>query len=260
MKFNEQRELYRLEELADTLHGENGCPWDRKQTHQSLKKYLIEETYEVIDAIDSGSPDKLKEELGDLLYQVYAHCRVSNSFKIDDVAKMIIQKLITRHPHVFGEEVADTPDEVADKWERIKKKERTDKKILEGVPAHLPALLKAYRVQEKVSRVGFDFPDISDTVMKLEEELEELKEAVKNGNRAEVEDEFGDILFSIVNIARFASIDPEQSLRNAVAKFTSRFNEVEDMVDKSGKSFDDYTMEQLDKMWEKAKKHHPTSF
>ncbi|MDA3900277.1 MAG: nucleoside triphosphate pyrophosphohydrolase [Spirochaetes bacterium] len=253
MKFTEQRSLYRLQELARTLRGENGCPWDRKQTHDSLKKYLIEETYEVVDAIESGRSDILKEELGDLLYQVYAHAEISPDFTVDDIAEGIITKLVSRHPHVFGSETADTPDAVADKWERIKKKERTDKKILEGVPAHLPALLKAYRVQEKVSRAGFDFPDLSDTIVRLEEELEELKEAVEKNDRNSVENEFGDILFSIVNIARFSSIDPEESLRAAIEKFTGRFNIVEKMVDDSGKNFDDYTTNELDMMWKSAK-------
>ncbi|MFW6365460.1 MAG: nucleoside triphosphate pyrophosphohydrolase [Spirochaetota bacterium] len=254
MKFSEKRPLYKLDELADILHGENGCPWDRKQTHDTLKKYLIEEAYEVIDAIESGNMENLKEELGDLLYQVYAHAHVSSDFSIDDIAEGIFTKLYNRHPHVFGTGSAENPSEVADSWERIKKKEREGKSILSGVPAHLPALLRAYRVQEKVSRVGFEFSHFEDTVTKLEEELEELKAAVKNESRDEIMDEFGDILFSIVNIARFIDLDPEESLRRAVEKFSTRFQTVESCVHSNGKSFEDMSIDELEALWQKAKK------
>ncbi len=253
MEFHEKRPLYKLEELADILHSENGCPWDRKQTHDTLKKYLIEEAYEVIDAIESGNAENLKEELGDLLYQIYAHSHVTDSFSIDDVAVGIFNKLYHRHPHVFGEENAANSAEVADKWEKIKKKEREGKSILSGVPNHIPALLRAYRVQEKVSRVGFEFSRFNDTIEKLEEELEELKSAVKNESREEIMDEFGDILFSIVNIARFIELDPEESLRKSIEKFSARFTTVEKLVHESGKCFENYSIDELEAFWNKAK-------
>lgn len=253
MTFKEDRPLYKLEELAEILHGENGCPWDKKQTHDTLKKYLIEEAYEVIDAIEAGNSDNLKEELGDLLYQVYAHSHVTDKFSIDDIAEGIFKKLYHRHPHVFGEESADTSADVADKWEKIKKKEREGKSILSGVPHHLPALLRAYRVQEKVSRIGFDFSQFEDTIAKLEEELEELKTADKNESKEEIMDEFGDILFSIVNIARFIELDPEESLRKAVEKFSSRFKKVEKSIHTSKQNFEDLSIDELEALWQKAK-------
>lgn len=246
--------LYKLENIAQTLHGENGCPWDRKQTHESLKKYLIEEAYEVIDAIEKNDTDELKEELGDVLYQVYAHCQLNKNFNIDDVAEGIGNKLVKRHPHVFGEDNIETADEVSDSWEKIKKKERGEKSILSGVPKHLPALLKASRVQEKVSRIGFDFPTIDNTIEKLEEELEELKVAVQRESREEIEDEFGDILFSIVNISRFIEIDPEECLQNSVNKFMDRFKLVEKALHKAGKEFDQMSTDELEDEWQAAKK------
>jgi tetrapyrrole methylase family protein/MazG family protein len=251
--FKEKRALYKLEELASILHGEDGCPWDREQTHDSLKKYLIEETYEVIDAIESGDSTSMREELGDLLYQIYAHSHVTRDFTIDEIAEGIFNKLYHRHPHVFSDASAETPLDVENNWERIKKKEREGKSILSGVPNHLPALIKAYRVQQKVSRVGFDFSEFEDTITKLEEELEELKAAVKTENKDEIMDEFGDILFSIVNIARFIELDPEEALRKAVDKFKNRFEKVEEILHIENRQFDDVSLEELEALWQKVK-------
>ncbi|MCL1833733.1 MAG: nucleoside triphosphate pyrophosphohydrolase, partial [Leptospirales bacterium] len=198
--------LYRLKEIAAILRSKNGCPWDMEQTSASLKPYLIEEAYEVYDAIERGNLKELKEELGDLLYQVYAHSQIASetsSFTIDNVAEGIIDKLVRRHPHVFGNETIADSNGVKDRWERIKKSEKSERvSILDGVPRHLPALLMAHRVQDKVSHVGFDWEKIDDAINKLDEEVGEFKEAVDSGDNERIYDEAGDILFSIVNILR----------------------------------------------------------
>ncbi|MBN1501672.1 MAG: nucleoside triphosphate pyrophosphohydrolase [Spirochaetes bacterium] len=259
MKFTEKSSLYRLAELAAELRSENGCPWDKKQDHMSLRKYVIEEAYEVIDAIESGKDPDIIEELGDLLYQIFAHSQIAaedNRFTVDDVADAIIAKLIRRHPHVFGTDTAATPEEVLDKWERIKKEEKrsTEKTLLESVPNHLPALLKAFRIQEKTSRVGFDWESIDGPIEKIEEELSELKNAWKKNDRNNLKEELGDILFSIVNVSRFLDIDPEEALQSSNSKFIRRFTAVEKTVDSKNLKFEDLTLEELDKMWDTAKK------
>ena len=201
MEFKEKRPLYLLEEIAAILRGENGCAWDKEQTSASLKPYLIEEAYEVYEAIEKGDSDNLKEELGDLLYQVYAHAQIKKEegdFTIDDVAQGIVTKLVRRHPHVFGNETVKDAREVIERWEKIKKKEKADREsILDGVPSHLPALLKAYRVQQKAARLGFDWEKIDDAAGKLDEEVAEFREALKSPDRNEdaITGEFGDVLF-----------------------------------------------------------------
>lgn len=256
MKFKEKKPLYQLKEIAAILRGEGGCAWDRAQTDLSLRPYLIEEAYEVYETI-GGDPDHLKEELGDLLYQIYAHAQLAeekNQFAIDDVAQAIIDKLIRRHPHVFGDEKLEDKEAVIAKWERIKKKEKSDRKsILEGVPRHLPALLKAYRVQQKVSRVGFDWNRIADVFTKLDEEMGEFRESIARQNRDNIEEEIGDILFTIANIARFMEINPEEALSLSVKKFIRRFQFIEDAVEKSGRELDDLSLEELDRIWEQSK-------
>lgn len=249
--------LYRLKEIADILRSEGGCPWDREQTFSSLKQYLIEEAYEVYDAIDSGDMENLREELGDLLYQVYAHARIAEetgAFNVDDVANGISDKLIRRHPHVFGnEEIADSKG-VKIRWENIKKSEKSKREsILDGVPRHLPALTRAYRIQEKVSHVGFDWEKIDDAVTKLDEEVHEFKEAVKHESQDRISDEAGDILFSMVNVLRFKGIDPEDALRATTDKFMKRFKYIERECTAAGKVMHDMSLAQLDELWEKAK-------
>ena len=258
MNFREERSLYRLAEIAEKLRSETGCPWDREQTMMSLRKYMIEESYETIDAIESGKTEKIREELGDLLYQVYAHSQIAkeqNLFTIDDVADEITEKLIRRHPHVFGEETITTGEEVADRWENIKKKEREGKEsILDGVPSGLPALLKAYRVQEKTSRVGFDWNRITDVEAKLGEEIGEFRDAIREGDESKLFEEFGDILFTLVNIGRFLKIDPEDALQQSTKKFMTRFKHVEKAAAAQKRELKDMTLAEMDELWNTAKK------
>jgi tetrapyrrole methylase family protein/MazG family protein len=258
MKFNETRPLYELAEIAAYLRSENGCPWDREQDMMSLRKSLIEETYETIDAIESGDAKKIVEELGDVLYQVYAHAQIAsekNLFTIDDVAKGISEKLIRRHPHVFGDETLTTGEAVADRWENIKKKEKAGKEsILSGVPAHLPALLKAYRVQEKTSRIGFDWKSADGVENKLEEEVAEFREAVTKKNTEQIFEELGDVLFTIVNLSRFLKIDPEDALQQSTKKFMTRFMHVESRAKEMNRDLKDMTLAEMDELWNEAKR------
>lgn len=257
MKFKQKRSLYLLKEIASILRGEEGCAWDRAQTSKTLKPYLIEEAYEVYDAIEKDDYRHLKEELGDLLYQIYAHAQIAeekNLFTIDDVALAIIDKLIRRHPHVFGDETVSNKEEVIEKWEKIKKREKSHRSsILDGVPSHLPALLKAYRVQQKASRVGFDWDRIRDVLVKLDEEIGEFKDSIKQKDRQKIEEEIGDILFTITNVSRFLEINPEDALSKTVEKFIRRFKFIESEALKSGKEIEDMGLEELDSIWERSK-------
>jgi tetrapyrrole methylase family protein / MazG family protein len=257
MKFKEERPLYMLVELASVLRKK--CPWDKEQTSKTLKPYLIEEAYEAYEAIDSDDNEHMKEEFGDLLYQVYAHSEIArerekNGFTIDDVAKGIIEKLIRRHPHVFGNEEVNDKHDVIKNWEIIKKKEKSHREsILDGVPKELPALLKAYRIQQKASRVGFDWEKEEDIIKKLDEEILELKEVLKNSDKEKIKDEAGDILFTIVNILRFIDINPEEALSTAVQKFIYRFKFIERESAKENKNLNDMSIAEMDELWEKAK-------
>jgi len=254
---NSQNPLLRLKEIASILRSENGCPWDKEQDFISLKPYLIEEAYEVIDAIDSKDIAEFKEELGDLLYQIYAHAQIASEmslFAIEDVAQGIVNKLIRRHPHVFGDENINDANGVKDRWESIKKNEKKQKRsVLEGIPRHLPALTMAYRVQEKVSHVGFDWEKIDDAIKKIEEELEEFKQAVASKEEEKIQEEAGDILFSMVNVLRFKGVDPESALRGTVNKFMERFKYIESIAEKQGKKINSMSLEEMDRLWEEAK-------
>ncbi|MFH0976454.1 MAG: nucleoside triphosphate pyrophosphohydrolase [Spirochaetota bacterium] len=256
MKFKEDRPLYMLMELAAILR--NKCPWDREQTFKSLKPYLIEEAYEAYEAIETGDIEHMKEEFGDLLYQVYAHSEIANeekSFNIDDVAQGIIEKLIRRHPHVFGEDIVKDKHDVIKNWEIIKKKEKSHREsILDGVPKQLPALLKAYRIQQKTSRVGFDWEKSEDIVKKLDEEINEFKEVVNANDREKIKEEAGDILFTIVNILRHIDVNPEEALSSSTQKFMNRFRYIEQESAKENKNINEMSIEELDALWEKAKK------
>jgi tetrapyrrole methylase family protein/MazG family protein len=258
MKFNETRPLYLLEEIAAILRAENGCAWDREQTSKSLKPYLIEEAYEVCDAIENENQENLKEELGDLLYQVYAHAQIAREeglFTIDDVASGIVEKLIRRHPHVFGEDTAASADEVLVKWEKIKQQEKSSREsVLDGVPKSLPALLKAFRVQQKASRIGFDWEEVGSVVGKLDEEVAEFKEAIASGDRLKIEEETGDILFTLVNLSRFIKVNPEEALQRTVDKFMSRFKYVEQAAAKAGRRLEEMSLDEMDVLWNEAKK------
>lgn len=257
MDIKEKRPLYKLKEIAEILRSENGCAWDKEQTSKTLRPYMIEEAYEVYDAIDNNDPQHLKEELGDLFYQVYAHSQIAsetNQFDVDEVAEAVCKKLIFRHPHVFGDEVAKTPQDVIDRWEQLKMEEKAHREsILDGVPNHSPALLKAYRVQEKVARVGFDWEKFDDIFTKLDEEINEFKEAVNQKNKEKIADEAGDILFSMVNVLRYIKINPEESLNGTTKKFVSRFKFIEKEVSKLGKKIEDMTLKELNLLWDKSK-------
>ncbi len=249
-------DVYELVEVMKRLRGQNGCPWDREQSHDSLKPYLIEETYEVLESIDARDDAQLKEELGDLLLQIVFHAQIAaedRRFTIDDVARSIVTKLKRRHPHVFGEVQVSNSDEVLENWEKIKKGEGK-KSVLEGVPKGLPALLKARRVQEKVKRVGFDWEGVDGPLDKVIEEIQELKNAVLKEEKQQVEDEFGDILFSLVNVSRFLGIDAEEALRKSIGKFTHRFKSIEDKIAQRGeKPMENHSIQELDGLWEETK-------
>jgi tetrapyrrole methylase family protein/MazG family protein len=257
MEFKEKRPLYQFAEIIAALRGENGCPWDRKQTHESLRPYLIEEAYEALDAIESGDPAHIREELGDILLQIYLHAEIAreqNEFAIDDVARSIIDKIILRHPHVFGDATVRDADHVADRWEQIKKAEKPHREsILDGVPRHLPALLKAYRIQQKVSRVGFDWERIEDVAAKLDEEVGELKGAIATTDRDKITDEAGDILFSIANLLRFMHINPEEALEKTISKFIRRFQYIEKRAAEMEKNLGEMTIGEMESLWQESK-------
>jgi tetrapyrrole methylase family protein/MazG family protein len=249
-----------LVEIMARLRGEGGCPWDREQTHESIKPYLIEETYEVLEAIDERAPDKLREELGDLLLQVVFHARMAeeaNAFDVRDVIAAIAEKLRRRHPHVFGEVKADTAQEVLFNWEQIKQRERqaaTGKaSALDGVPRELPALLRAHRLQEKASRVGFDWKEAQEVYRKVEEELGELQVAMREQQPDRMEAELGDLLFALVNLSRFIAVNPEDALRKTIARFIARFRYIEEALTRRGASLRDATLAQMDALWDEAK-------
>ncbi len=254
------KELFdQLVQVVATLRGENGCPWDKAQTHETLKADLIEETYEVIEAIDAKSSDKLQEELGDLLQQVMLHAQIAKDrgdFSINEVLRSITDKLIRRHPHVFGDVKAKDVERVLQNWEAIKRSEagyEDRKSVLDGVPEALPSLLRAQKIQNRAARVGFDWNTADDVLPKLEEEIEEIQASVKQGDAADIEMEIGDLLFSVVNLCRFLDLQAEEALRQAVRKFTNRFQRMEETLEQRGKTFKDYNLAGLDLIWEEAK-------
>jgi len=247
--------LYELAYIARRLLGPGGCPWDIAQTHETLKRHLLEESYELLDAIDAGSDAKMREELGDVLLQPFMHAemkRLSGSFDIDAVATDITDKLYRRHPHVFGAtEVADA-DEVLRNWDSIKQTEKggEPQSILSGVPQGMASLLRAYEVSKRAQRVGFEWPDINAVFDKLHEEEAELKAAMQAGDAANAEAELGDLLFTCVNIARWAKVEPEEALRKMLNRFTARFQEMERSAQKPLREL---SAEEWDKLWEAAK-------
>lgn len=231
------------------------CPWDKKQTFDSLKNLTVEEMYELVDAITEGDTDEMKKELGDLLMHIVFYAKIGSEqslFDIKDVADSISDKLIFRHPHIYGDVKVDSEKDVLANWEKLKLKEG-NRSVLAGVPKGLPALIKAYRIQEKASGVGFDWDEASDVWQKVEEEIEEFKVEVKADNQDLMEEEFGDILFTLVNYARHKEIDPEKALARSNSKFISRFNIVEELVNKEKGGFEDVTLQELDQYWNKAK-------
>lgn len=248
----------RLVEIMRILRSPEGCPWDLRQTLSTLKEHLVEETHEVLDAIDSGDREQLKGELGDLLLQVVFQaqlCREEGAFTFDEVAAAITEKLIRRHPHVFGNLKVDSADEVLKNWEAIKRTEKADepRSTLEGVPRSLPALHRAHLVQKRAARVGFDWDDVEGALGKLAEEIEEVREAMASTDDAAVGEELGDVLFAAVNICRFSGHNPEELLHRTVAKFSRRFGEVEKAVHEQGKQWSSCSMEELEAYWQQAK-------
>ncbi len=254
-----KRSFDELVQLMTRLRAPGGCPWDREQTYADLRPFVIEEAYEVVDAIDRDDRGSLREEIGDLLLEsvfLAEIAREEGSFDIYDSVTAIHDKLVRRHPHVFGEAEAKDADAVLNNWEKLKSAERREenKGILSGVPGALPALLKASRLAEKAARVGFDWKETGDVFDKIAEETAELKEAVDGGARARIEDELGDLLFTIANVARRMKIDPEAALQRANAKFKRRFESIESAMHDAGRSFDDVTLEELDALWNEAKR------
>ncbi|MCI8593827.1 MAG: nucleoside triphosphate pyrophosphohydrolase [Oscillospiraceae bacterium] len=256
----EYKDSYSVKDLVDViraLRGEGGCPWDREQTHESVRRNLLEEAYEAAEAIDEGSREHLKEELGDVLMQVVFHACIEEEqggFDLDGVADGVCKKLIYRHPHVFGDVQVSGSGEVLDNWEvlkRAEKKQETHTDALNAVARSLPALWRAEKVQKKAKKAGFDWPDISGAMDKLSEELDELKAACTGSG--DVEEELGDLLFSAVNVSRFLKIDSEMALTRATEKFITRFAKVEQAAVAQGKAMEGMSFAELDKVWDAAK-------
>ncbi len=251
--------LHDLVELMRKLRSNDGCPWDKEQSHASLKPHLVEETYEVIDAIDSGDPAKIKEELADLFFHIIFHCQIAKEkgeFDIESIMALCLDKMTRRHPHVFGDATANTQEEVIRQWEEIKKKEKgyeERKFVVDGLPKHLPALQKAQKLQKKVSKVGFDWKDIRDVIAKIDEELEEVKDAIQRNKPEHIEEEVGDLLFSVVNLSRFLKLDTENVLHKTIYKFVERFKKVEMELAALGKDIEKCSLEEMDALWNKAK-------
>ncbi len=246
----------RLVKLMAVLRSPGGCAWDRKQTHQSLLPYLIEEAYEVVEAVESGHDGDLREELGDLMVQAVFHAQLAaeeGRFTIDDSIEQVVQKLIARHPHVFGDKKDLTPQEVRDQWEQIKVDSGEKKYVLSGVPKSMPALNMAFRVGEKAGGAGFDWEKPEDVLAKLEEEIAEIRESLAAGDADGVAEEIGDLLFATASLARKVDVDPEHALKKGLAKFIERFHRLEDRVNESGRRFGAYTLAELEEIWQSVK-------
>lgn len=247
--------LEELIEVIRVLRSENGCVWDRAQTHESLRPNMLEEAYEAVDAINSGDIPNLREELGDVLLQVLLHSQIASEadeFNIEDVAKELKDKLIHRHPHVFGNAKADTPDEVIQNWEKLKQEEKKDRKSqMDGIPKSLPALVAAQKISKRAVKTGFEWDKIETLYDCINSEYEEFKEAVNLQDKNAMEDEMGDIFFATVNLARWYKIDAEQALIRANQKFMTRFRKMEEL---STKPLEEYSFEEYDKLWKAAKK------
>jgi tetrapyrrole methylase family protein/MazG family protein len=252
-------EFQELAQSMDRLRGKDGCPWDKKQTFESLKTFLIEEVYEILEAIDEGSPVGLKEELGDLLMHIFFFAQISKErgeFDIYDVARSAVTKMIDRHPHVFGVTKAFTPEEVEVTWSELKREEKGKAEalsLLDDIPLHLPALLKAYRLTQRASSVGFDWKYSEELFEKIDEEMKELREAIRDADGKRIEAEFGDLLFTMVNLGRFIQTNPEEALRKSTSKFVTRFQYMERVLSKRKKSLKEISLREMDEIWEEAK-------
>mgnify|MGYP000903918453 CR=1 FL=1 len=249
-----------LMRVMAALRSPKGCPWDKEQTHHTLRRYLIEECYEVIEAIDENNMHKLVEELGDLLLQVVFHARLAEetrSFDMNDVIAGVVAKMVRRHPHVFGHTKVKDSDEVLVNWAAIKKQEKEehgeDLGVLGTVPIGLPALLRAYKIQGRAARVGFDWPNVEGAWEKVHEEAAELRVAAASGDHRAMEEELGDLLFAVVNVARFLSVEPELALAGTSAKFEERFHYIEQQATANGHCLEELSLEDMDTLWEQAK-------
>ena len=251
-----------LNKLIDVLRGENGCPWDKKQTPRSMSVYLVEEIYELLEAIESGNTDDICEELGDVLFHILFIAKLfqeMGSFNIEDAASVNKEKMIRRHPHVFGNSKSSSSDDLRKQWHQIKMNEKThsgNKSILDSIPSGLPALRRAYKISERAARVGFDWDNISDVMQKVEEECSELKTELNEPgeNQESLAIEIGDAIFSLVNVARFVRIHPENALTDSIKKFENRFKYIEKVILKSGRKIESVSQGEMNELWEKAKK------
>jgi tetrapyrrole methylase family protein/MazG family protein len=252
-----EKDFKRLVSIMENLRSSHGCPWDREQTMESLKTYLIEEVYEIMEAIEENDPEALREELGDLLFHILFLSRIAEeqgAFDIWDVIDRISKKMVTRHPHVFGEKKVSSSSEVEVNWSDLKEKEKSNRRsILDGIPKHLPALLRAHRITERAGRVGFDWEKTDDIFEKLDEEIGELNQALSQGHRQKIEDELGDVVFVLVNVARLVGINPEEALRKTTDKFIRRFHYIEETLERSKKSLKEASLEEMDRLWEQSK-------
>jgi tetrapyrrole methylase family protein/MazG family protein len=243
-----------LVRIMAVLRAPDGCPWDREQTHMTLRRHLLEEAHEAVAAIESGDADEIRDELGDLLLQVVFHAQIaaeSGEFTIDDVANAIVAKLERRHPHIFGDAVADTPAEVMTRWDAIKRTEKAGSGVLDGIASTLPALTYAEKISRRAVSAGFEWETVDDVWVKVAEEMDELR-ATEHGT-PEAEDELGDLLFTIVNVGRKMGIDPEQALRMTCAKFIRRFTEMERFASEQGRDVSDMGIEEQEALWRRAK-------
>jgi tetrapyrrole methylase family protein/MazG family protein len=241
--------------IMKRLRSPEGCPWDREQDMSTLKSYVVEETYEVLEAIDRNSPHELKEELGDLLLQIVFLSELAEEkgfFDINDVITAIVDKMIRRHPHVFGSKNFKTSEEVLDHWSEIKREEGKES-VISGVPRHLPSLLQAYRLTEKASRVGFDWESLTEVMKKLNEEMGEFSDALRSKDKEKIEKEIGDLLFAVVNVSRHLGISSEEALRKANKRFISRFQYIEESLKKEKKDIRKTPLDEMDRLWEEAK-------
>ena len=258
----EYKEKYGLEDfirLIDVLRGPGGCPWDIKQTHESLKHNVVEEAWEVVDAINEGSEAHLREELGDLHMQVIFHASIAKEhggFTLDDISDEAVKKLVHRHPHVFGTVKADTPDEVLTNWDAIKRADRGQQSAasaMDGIPRGLPGLMRSEKIQSKAAKYGFDWPDVSGAMDKLREETAELQEGIDAGDIENIKEEIGDALFSVVNVARFYKLDTEECMHAACEKFIRRFRYLEEGAAREGLRLEDMTLGQMERIYQEAR-------
>lgn len=260
-KEKENYNFYDLVKIMELLRGPNGCPWDKEQTHKSIRQNFIEETYEAVEAIDTDNTELLKEELGDVLLQVVFHARIKeeeDSFNIDDVCNDICKKLILRHPHIFSNVKASTQEKVLENWDNIKmesKSQESYSEVMESVSKWLPGLIRAQKIQHRAAKVGFDWKNVDGAIEKTTEELEELKFAIKNESKDKQEEELGDLLFSVVNISRFLNLNSEEALYKANEKFINRFAKVEALAKERNIDIKTASLKQMDSLWDEIKQN-----